>query len=94
MSAEISVGTTVTDREGDDESELLVVALTSAIADQYHLEGTPKTIADVNEEYPADDPVVEAVYLHDEVVDVAHEKRYAFPKSRLRAIEGNDGSEE
>lgn len=80
----LAVGTTVHDRDDDDESKMLIVALTSATADQYHLEGTPKTIADVNENYPADDLVVEVVYLHDQVTDISHEKRYAFPASRLR----------
>jgi hypothetical protein len=75
------VGDVVRD-ELNDDSDLLVVALTSAIASEYSA-SDGETVADCNPNYPADDAVVEVVYLSDQLRDVADAKRYGFPISRL-----------
>jgi hypothetical protein len=76
-------GDVVLDRERDDR--LVVVRVTDDRADEVTVPETDTTVAayPTNEDYPADDLVVEAVYLSsldrdDEPV------RYRFPRSRLR----------
>jgi hypothetical protein len=80
----MKVGDVVRDREADDPSDLLVVALTNAVASQYPVRES-ETVADYNAEFPADDPVVEVVYLENMEVerDIDDLKRYGFPVSRL-----------
>jgi hypothetical protein len=83
----IRVGETYRDRENPD-ADLLLVAITSAIASEYDVVDGD-TVADFNPEYPADDLVVECVYLTEQVTsrttDIDDLKRYAFPVSRLAA---------
>lgn len=84
---ELHVGDHVRDRK-HPETPLIVVARPSETAAEYMVDdpGTAAddvTVADLNPEYPAEDDVVEAVYAQRTDVDL-EEKRYAFPRSRLR----------
>jgi hypothetical protein len=76
-------------RETDDR--LVVVRVTSDRADDVSVESADTTVADyaTNEGYPADDPVVEAVYLADlgPTGDPRQSRRYSFPLSRLVSVE-------
>jgi hypothetical protein len=76
-------GDVVLDRERDDR--LVVVRVTDDQADEVTIPETETTVAayHTNEDYPGDDPVVEAVYLSSLDRD-DDPVRYRFPLSRLR----------
>jgi hypothetical protein len=80
-------GALVTDRETDDL--LAVVRVTADRADEATIAATGTTVADYpnNEDYPRDDPVVEAVYPFSKGLGhpLADLPRYQFPLSRLEA---------
>ena len=79
-------GDVAVDRETGDT--LVVRRVRSEHADEYVIEATGKTVAahDTNERYPADDLVVDVVYLGDELRN-REPRVYAFPYSRLRRVE-------
>jgi hypothetical protein len=79
-------GDVVTDRETGDR--LVVTEMTADRADETRIKSTDSTVADypTNEGYPADDVVVEVVYLA-AVARSDCPKRYLFPRSRLARIE-------
>ena len=93
-------GDRVLDREAGDW--LYVVAVRSDRADAVWLPDADCTVAEypTNRGYPADDPVVEAVYV-DDVTPESRPKQYLFPLSRLehrtledaadRELEGRPG---
>ncbi len=79
-------GDVVVDRESADT--LVVRRLTPDRADEYVIEATGTTVAEhpTNDRYPAEDPVVEAVYLGEQL-RTDEPRVYAFPYSRLRKAE-------
>lgn len=79
-------GDVAVDRETADT--LVVRRVHPDRADEYVIEATGRTVAahDTNEDYPADDIVVEAVYLGDQLRN-DDPRVYAFPYSRLRQVE-------
>ncbi|QLH76265.1 SWIM zinc finger family protein [Halosimplex rubrum] len=79
-------GDVVSDRETDDR--LVVARVTPERAYDAVIEGVGETVADyaTNEGYPADDPVVEAVYLGD-LARRESPRRYSFPLSRLERVD-------
>lgn len=79
-------GDVVVDRNADDR--LLVKRVLPDRADEYVIPETTTSVADhpTNEGYPADDIVVEVVYLAD-ALRRSDPKRYAFPHSRLRRVD-------
>ncbi|MUV51353.1 hypothetical protein [Haloarcula sp. CBA1122] len=80
---QLHVGDHVHDREKDRDAPLVVVATLAARADEHECyDGT--TVADYNEDYPADDRVVEAVFAQRTTVDIERVQRYAYPRSRLQ----------
>jgi hypothetical protein len=74
-------GTVVRDRETDDR--LIVRRVTGRRADDVPIRAAQTTVADypTNEDYPADDLVVEATYPSD--VGREDPRTYSFPRSRL-----------
>ena len=74
-------GEVVLDRETGDR--LVVVRVTPDRADEVTIPETGRTVADhaTNDGYPADDLVVEAVYLG--ALGQEQPRRYSFPYSRL-----------
>lgn len=80
----VRVGDHVEDREEDERATMVVVERTDHTAREYRLEGSSKTVADVNEDYPATDDVVEVVYPERETERMGDLKPYAFPVSRLQ----------
>jgi len=80
----VRIGDHVTDREEDEGATMVVVERTSHTASEYRLDGSQKTVADVNPGYPATDDVVEVVYPQRETERLADLKQYAFPESRLQ----------
>lgn len=56
-------GAHVTDREDDDADPMLVLDPNVGPADQVDIDDLNATVADVNEHYPADDPVVRVVFV-------------------------------
>jgi hypothetical protein len=76
-------GDVVVDHESDDR--LVVVRVTGDRAEAVTIPGMETTVAgySTNEDYPADDLVVEAVYLS-ALGREAEPHRYRFPLSRLR----------
>lgn len=83
----VRVGDHVEDREEDEGATLVVVERTDHTAREYRLEGSSKTVADVNEDYPATDDVVEVVYPERETERMGDLKPYAFPVSRLQVTD-------
>ncbi|MFB9810959.1 hypothetical protein [Haloarcula sebkhae] len=77
------VGDHVHDREQDRDAPLVVVATPAARADEYQCNDAA-TVAEYNEDYPADDRVVEAVFARRTTVDIDRVQRYAYPRSRLQ----------
>ncbi|WP_265108209.1 hypothetical protein [Halosolutus halophilus] len=72
--------------EDDDEKTMVVVETTPHTADEYRLEGTDKTVADVNPEFDPTDDVYEVVYSDRTTRSIETLKRYAFPRSRLERV--------
>lgn len=58
--SEISPGDVVADREGS--GKLVVVAETENTAERHMVAAAAQTVAELNEDYPADDPVYLCVY--------------------------------
>jgi len=81
----LHVGDHVQDRD-DPGATMVVVELPPHEVGEYRLEGTAKTVADVNPDYSADDDVVEIVYPERTTSVMANLKRYAFPRSRLERV--------
>lgn len=79
----LDTGDVVVDRESADS--LVVRRVRPDRADEYVVPATGRTVADHagNETYPADDHVVDVVYLGDHLRD-DDPREYAFPYSRLR----------
>ncbi len=79
-------GDVAVDRETADT--LVVRRVRPDRADEYVVEATGQTVAahDTNEAYPADDLVVDAVYLGDQLRN-DDRRVYAFPYSRLRQVD-------
>jgi hypothetical protein len=101
----LTEGSTVTDRDTEDDDRLRVVGTYEDAAADWYLEAIDATVAEVNPEYPADDRVVACAYLediHDEhgqgaPVDLVQRsaafgdlRTYTFPRSRLRRVGGGD----
>jgi len=86
LSAEQSyrVGDHVTDREEDESKPMLVVGIPGRLAWEYRVEGANQTVAELNEEYPKADEVVEVVFVQKTDADLSNLKRYAYPASRLK----------
>lgn len=82
---EIHVGDHVRDRERDDPTTMLVVATPLEQADKFELD-SGQTVADVNDDYPADADVVEVVFPGRTDVSTRPLKRYAYPRSRLERV--------
>lgn len=78
------VGARVEDRDAGDL--LLVVGHTSAVAEEYTIDGDDTTVADVNPDHGRRDPVAQCVYVEDAegCHDIKEAKRYAFPVGRLQ----------
>jgi hypothetical protein len=74
-------------RDGEADDRLVVARVTPDRADEVTIAAADCTVAEyeANEGYPADDLVVEAVYLGDlgRVDDPSETRRYSFPLSRL-----------
>jgi len=95
----LHVGDHVQDRS-DPGVTMVVAELPPHEAGEYRLDGTAKTVADVNPDYPDDDDVVEIVYPERTTAAIGNLKRYAFPRSRLECVAaihddetGGEGSE-
>lgn len=80
----IHIGDHARDEQAPDAT-LLVVATPVETAAEYEL-GDGRTVADVNQDYPAEDDVVEVVFPKRTDVDVDHNRRYAYPRSRLEVV--------
>lgn len=78
------IGDHVTDREETEEKPMLVVGIPGHLAREYRVEGANATVAELNEEYPKADAVVEVVFAQKTDTDLLNSKRYAYPASRLR----------
>lgn len=62
----VAPGARVRDREADPgEGELLVLDVLDTRADEHLVEGTEQTVAEYNDGYSAESPVVRAVYTDD-----------------------------
>jgi len=83
----LDAGDVVLDRETGDR--LVVTAVTGQRTDEATVVATGESVAEypTNEGYPDDDVVVEAVYLTDAVA-ADDPRRYSFPRSRLRRVDG------
>lgn len=79
-------GDVVRDRETGDR--LVVARVTPDRADEVDIPAAGCTVADyeTNEDYPAEDPVVEASYLGS-IARSNAPKRYSFPLSRLELVD-------
>lgn len=81
---QLHVGDHVTDREtGDAGATMLVERLPTLDANEYNIESGGPTVADANDDYPADDDVVEVTFPERTDIDLASRDRYAYPRSRL-----------
>jgi len=104
----VGVGDRVKDLDGEADAELLVVDTHATEAAAFAIDGLDATVADLNPGYPPEDRVVEAVYLEEvhgtvqawrtvadlrEAVEVDAINSYAFPASRLGAIDGESGGQ-
>ncbi|WP_436928011.1 SWIM zinc finger family protein [Halosimplex amylolyticum] len=86
-------GDVVVDAEADEETPLLVVSEPGRPADVVALPDDDRTVASYpgNDGYPADEPVVEAVYP--QAVSTRRDpQRYLFPLARLRRPERDRGT--
>jgi hypothetical protein len=85
---QLFVGDHVRDRDSDEDDEdttMVVVGLTGERADDVTFDGET-TIASVNEDYPADDPVIEVSFTRRTLTDLSDVSRYSYPRSRLERV--------
>ena len=88
------------------EKEVIVVAIHNVVVEEYGVLATGKTIAEHNPECPADDRVIEAAYaesvgpdqeiatmIADGELGESNVETYAFPESRLVAVEDDEKDE-
>jgi len=78
----LHVGDHVQDRDDEDDATLLVIGISPQSAQHYSVNGD-QTVADYNQEYPAEDDVIEVVYPQRTTGDISALATYAFPRSRL-----------
>lgn len=86
----VHVGDHVSDREDDVDATMLVVSRSPVQADEFEIE-EGYTVADANPAYPADDKIVQVVFPQAGDLTVDQEKRYAYPRSRLRVEQSVHG---
>jgi hypothetical protein len=101
----LTEGSTVTDRDTEDDDRLRVVGTYEDRADEWVIDDLDATVAELNPEYPPDDRVVACAYLEDvraehgqgAPVDVVQRsaafgdlRTYTFPRSRLRRVTGGE----
>jgi len=87
---DLHVGDHVHDSEADDAAPMVVVGTPLTQADEYVVDGEDElaaTVADYNEDYPADDDVIEIKFCERTCVDLDHPRSYAYPRSRLALVE-------
>lgn len=77
------VGDRVVDRDADDPSPAQVVGLPDESAKNTVIEKLDQTVAEVNPDYPADDPVV-AIKFVSPVDNRPEGTTYEYPASRLK----------
>jgi hypothetical protein len=73
------------DRDDGEEPLMVVVALTSARADEYEF-SNGRTVADANPGHDAGEPVVEVVFPQGYMTDIEEATRYGYPASRLEVV--------
>jgi len=82
---QLAIGDHVQDRDDDDEGDtptMVVVGLPLEQADEHEVRDGV-TVHDCNEDYPADDDVIEVAFTTRTDTDLDSTKRYAYPRSRL-----------
>lgn len=77
------VGDHVSDREETEVNKPMIVTGIPGFMAKEHEFKNGQTVADVNPEYPEDDPVIEIRYPSRGDRLLSAPKRYAFPASRL-----------
>lgn len=82
----IRVGDHVIDGDANDPSVGVVISRSGLSAEEYAIDATNRTVADVNEGYPESDGVVNVVYPNGTDRDIDSLKRYAYPVSRLVVV--------
>lgn len=88
-SPRFDVGDAVIDTEVDDPERMYVVDPARGTADEIYIEALEGTVADVNPDYPADDPVVSCIHeswLRHNVGERWHDWRDEDFADRLRAF--------
>lgn len=80
VDTDIEVGDHVSDKDVDDR-RAVVVRVTDIRADEYTIKGNV-TVAESNEDYPEDDPVIEVRYANNHTASLTDET-FAYPESRL-----------
>lgn len=64
--AKLTHGQRVSDRESNDTEEMVVLRIRAlTTARERHIDAIGQTVAEVNPEYPASDPVVEVAFVGD-----------------------------
>jgi len=91
----IHVGDHVTDREDRDRKMVVTGVPPGMTADEYEFKahGSMKTVAEVNEDYPASDQVVEVKFVAKDKAYLPKEK-YAYPESRLEVVNSLHSAED
>lgn len=51
------------DRDGDGESQMLVLGVRDIPAREHHIDAIGQTVAEANPEYPADDPIADVAFV-------------------------------
>jgi len=82
----IRVGDHVIDGDANDPSVGIVISRPGLSADEYVIDATNRTVADVNTGYPESDGVVNVVYPDGSDRDIDSLKPYAYPVSRLVVV--------
>ncbi|SEH60859.1 hypothetical protein SAMN05192561_11246 [Halopenitus malekzadehii] len=80
------VGDHVQDCDSDDEATLLVAGVPLQRAATYQINEDGKTVADVNPDYAAEEPVVEVIYPQRTDTHLDRKQTYAFPAARLELV--------
>lgn len=83
----LHVGDHVRDRDADEDATLLVVGLPLSRAATAEIDDDGTTVADVNPDYPAEDPVVEVIYPQRTDAFLSEKRKYVFPRERLELVE-------
>jgi hypothetical protein len=90
----IRVGDHVTDRDAENPSPALVVSRPGLSCDEYEIDESGRTVADVNPKYAPGDGVINVVFVDKTAGNLSKIEPYAYPADRLNVVASLHGGDD